>query len=75
MKRFLLILVFVSVLVLCSGCSKKCTCKAKFNGETFKEIEITPEAGHKCSDYDDKVEVMGMELDRKCASFSLDGII
>ena len=63
------------IVLACCSCSKTCTCKATFKGETFMEKDILPEAGKSCTFYNDTVVVMGVKVERKCANFSLDGIL
>ncbi len=57
MKKLLLLLA-VGTLFLFTGCSKKCHCVAKLNGEVvYEESDIPLREGERCSDYNKMVSV------------------
>ena len=68
MKK-LLLLMAVGALFLCAGCSKKCHCVAKLNGEVvFEESDLVLREGEKCSDYNKMVSVplIATKVESKC---------
>lgn len=67
MKKTFLILALVAMVMCCiSGCSKKCKCKAKVNGEVLVEKTIDLDDGESCSDYNTTVNVAGVSASLKC---------
>lgn len=75
MKATISVIAGLLVLLACCGCSRTCTCRAEFMGETFMEEEIMPGFGKSCNFYNDTVVVMGIKRERKCSGISLDGIL
>ncbi|NMB37421.1 MAG: hypothetical protein GX993_05190 [Bacteroidales bacterium] len=68
MKKLLLLLA-VGALFLCTGCSKKCHCVAKLNGEVvYERSDIVLNDGEKCSDYNSMVSVplVSTKVESKC---------
>ncbi|MBP7753987.1 MAG: hypothetical protein KA074_01880 [Bacteroidales bacterium] len=68
MKK-LLLLMAVGALFLCAGCSKKCHCVAKLNGEVvYERSDIVLGEGERCSDYNTMVSVplVATKVESKC---------
>ena len=60
----------IIVLGVCalSSCSKKCDCKAKYNGEVVSESTVDLEDGKKCSDYNSYISILGTSVEMKCTA-------
>lgn len=66
MKKVLLGLVLVGCVFAFSSCTKKCDCKAKFNGEVVYEQTFELSKGESCSDKNKKISVAGITAEAKC---------
>lgn len=65
MKKIILVLFFAAL--LCTSCSKYCSCKATINGETIEEEHVVLEEGERCSDYNKSVTVLNQTAELRCA--------
>jgi hypothetical protein len=68
MKKLLIGLILILGICALSSCSKKCDCKAKYNGEVVYEDTVDLQDGEKCSDFNKTVKIpaIGVNAEVQC---------